>query len=1027
MSIDENWRYNVSKKIAQLTKVIFRLHSESLDRHDLIARVKKKCDDEIASVVLKSSEVIGEAQKGASDYRENLEKLLRAEYDSKFEQVKTDFNLYKEKLQGDVENISLRAEEQIKDLKTQLHELEEKADKTQWEFRKASEELSLRHEDVLKKVEEKHQREIETCVQQSNERINKMVADQAKKEEEIRIQMQKELVEQKRAANSDSNMLRDQLKKKIFELENGNRSLEGQIKKNGITINNLKLKLDKAEKQIEDLNNKNKISLNLLKQEHELNLKNLEDKFREDLKGKDREINDLKEKIEANTIESSKNNEDRENEHKEQIQHFLHKIEEMKHELEKNSGYNEQMHQELLEQHQKEIEQIEQKFKEEINVLQGKENLMQNEITKIQNSHKAEIVDLKKSYEIEIAKFRNEINKMKHDHFDEINHLRKRHENELEDLKVNMMNSNKTNEELITSTSSELSRLKDTLSQMRSDHELQIQDMQSRKAFEINNIHAMHKKEMEAIVKSYDHKQKLLEEQTKSQIQHLIDDYEVQLKQVNEKNELNLRLSIEKQNSEIEKKTNAQLTMMRDEIDDEINGYRRDIEAKKKEIEKLTAELETVTVTKNDMIAQLKEEIEQIKKDAEDEKREIIKSSESQINHLKNEISQKTSSSETEMSNLSIKFETKLKLANQKLVELDSQRIAQLSQLKVEFEDKKEQYEKLIEELREEIKSLMKRHQEEIQEFEKKIQEIEDEYKKSIDALSEKHKDELDNKEKKHKEEIKKINEDIEDYKEQLRVSKDMYQNLLDEMERFANNSKRDEFKRITELEKRKMADLKEQEAQFQNKINILNSKIKELTDENTRIIDQNNLRFVELQEKSLNEMEQVRLNYENQIVHQKREHDKSIDQLNQHIAELEVSIEEWENKYNTRDARPEDLEKIQMLEERVKERSDTLEKLFNELKHYQNELVNRELSYNKLFNVNPNIGELNVIERKIKKENLVTETKTINFLPRISASEMRRSLKNQTPRRPISLSKKTHDWSQSGRVKSSLRQSTPS
>ena len=168
MSIDENWRYNVSKKIAQLTKVIFRLHSESLDRHDLIARVKKKCDDEIASVVLKSSEVIGEAQKGASDYRENLEKLLRAEYDSKFEQVKTDFNLYKEKLQGDVENISLRAEEQIKDLKTQLHELEEKADKTQWEFRKASEELSLRHEDVLKKVEEKHQREIETCVQQSN-------------------------------------------------------------------------------------------------------------------------------------------------------------------------------------------------------------------------------------------------------------------------------------------------------------------------------------------------------------------------------------------------------------------------------------------------------------------------------------------------------------------------------------------------------------------------------------------------------------------------------------------------------------------------------------------------------------------------------------------------------------------------------------------------------------------------------------------------------------------------------------------
>ena len=56
--IDENWKYNVSKKIAQLTRVVFRLHTESIDRRDAIARMKKNCDQEIALVVEKSNKII---------------------------------------------------------------------------------------------------------------------------------------------------------------------------------------------------------------------------------------------------------------------------------------------------------------------------------------------------------------------------------------------------------------------------------------------------------------------------------------------------------------------------------------------------------------------------------------------------------------------------------------------------------------------------------------------------------------------------------------------------------------------------------------------------------------------------------------------------------------------------------------------------------------------------------------------------------------------------------------------------------
>jgi hypothetical protein len=42
-----NGKINASKKIAQLTKVIFRLQTESLGRKDFVAHVKKECDQEM--------------------------------------------------------------------------------------------------------------------------------------------------------------------------------------------------------------------------------------------------------------------------------------------------------------------------------------------------------------------------------------------------------------------------------------------------------------------------------------------------------------------------------------------------------------------------------------------------------------------------------------------------------------------------------------------------------------------------------------------------------------------------------------------------------------------------------------------------------------------------------------------------------------------------------------------------------------------------------------------------------------------
>ena len=101
-----------------------------------------------------------------------------------------------------------------------------------------------------------------------------------------------------------------------------------------------------------------------------------------------------------------------------------------------------------------------------------------------------------------------------------------------------------------------------------------------------------------------------------------------------------------------------------------------------------------------------------------------------------------------------------------------------------------------------------------------------------------------------------------------------------------------------------------------------------------------------------------------------------------QTIADLEAETKKWEEKYNNRDARPEDLERIRKLEELIKERTEAIEKVQQELKHYQNELMNRETTYNKVFNNKPQVGVLSALERKAKRDAMIASVSMAPTLP---------------------------------------------
>jgi serologically defined colon cancer antigen 8 len=112
--------------------------------------------------------------------------------------------------------------------------------------------------------------------------------------------------------------------------------------------------------------------------------------------------------------------------------------------------------------------------------------------------------------------------------------------------------------------------------------------------------------------------------------------------------------------------------------------------------------------------------------------------------------------------------------------------------------------------------------------------------------------------------------------------------------------------------------------------------------------------------------------------------------QKRQTIADLEAETRMWEEKYNNREARPEDLDRIKKLETLIRERSEAIEKVQQELKHYQSELMNRETAYNKVFNNRPQVAVLSALERRAKRDQMIASvTGSVSMpLPPLPASK---------------------------------------
>uniref|UniRef100_A0A9J8CGN7 Family with sequence similarity 184 member A n=1 Tax=Cyprinus carpio carpio TaxID=630221 RepID=A0A9J8CGN7_CYPCA len=115
----------------------------------------------------------------------------------------------------------------------------------------------------------------------------------------------------------------------------------------------------------------------------------------------------------------------------------------------------------------------------------------------------------------------------------------------------------------------------------------------------------------------------------------------------------------------------------------------------------------------------------------------------------------------------------------------------------------------------------------------------------------------------------------------------------------------------------------------------------------------------------------------------------KAQELLKDKISALQILLEGTEDKFRNRESRHEDLQTIAELKDMVAEREALVKKLVDDKKFYQLELVNRETNFNKIFSANPNVGVINpLVKQKRKNDKSTTRfSSSANLRANVEAS----------------------------------------
>ena len=188
--------HKMSKKIAQLTKVIFHLHTKNEENEELTKAFKNTYEREIEGIIKETNVIISKQKEAIRLQKDNTSmsmkiKELQEKQEADKARVLSEVNTFKSQVTEREAKIIKDKEETLRQLKSSIETIKEKYEaKLSLLNESAGKNENLRR--TIEELKRLHQAEIENHVKESNKKYNDLLNQKIMNEEKLIEKFEKE-------------------------------------------------------------------------------------------------------------------------------------------------------------------------------------------------------------------------------------------------------------------------------------------------------------------------------------------------------------------------------------------------------------------------------------------------------------------------------------------------------------------------------------------------------------------------------------------------------------------------------------------------------------------------------------------------------------------------------------------------------------------------------------------------------------------------------------------------------------------
>ncbi|XP_056005748.1 protein FAM184A-like [Ostrea edulis] len=1019
--VTQDMHLKMSKKIAQLTKVIYALNTKNDEHEAVVQTLKEQHEEQIQQLLSETREKILKFKQkidNDSDHKHTISNLQNcvAEHEKHKKEALLKFESYKRQAEERETNLKTEHSQKYLELSQEVLVAKRHFEEQLSKFELWRKEVDSDKEIAIEEQKKVHIKEMDELRDFYRSQNNDWLNECAKIEDKYKTELEG-LKTQCSELNTEKQKLTEDYESKLAkakafyekELEVLQNAKDSSVED---VVNRYKEEQEKLKKDFQSQQKELKLQIERLVSQLSVSEENVE-KFRKELedlkesmKDKDATSSGLFQQLQQTKLEASDASK-RLKELQSELVATKERCSQQADDINKKSVHIGQLEGTNVQKTSKikELEDAIQKLKDRLNWLESERKSLENQKTSLSENQKSQLQSLEQSLEdlsIEkqtiMTRLEREILVLKEKstarekeltdkHTEEVQRLNKAHSESLELTKQKAETQMaETKQEMLKKYHEDVERLNKDKSSLLDEFERTKQDLINKLATAEAEV-----QRLEKIVRESENGLGTASSQINS-----LKDASHRLQSELEKTREELRSS----------KTNAaNLKMNLDKLQNLYDAKMIEAQAElKTKLEKLSVDLESRWSDT------LKKETTDLRRDLTQQKEDEKKAALQQLSRLKDE---EIAASKRGWENIVNELQKQVSELKSKLNNAQTVNAGELDRLQREAAEEKRRLEERMAQAAEEfaqevaaieakhaaeVQALIKQKEEEIQELESSLkskhlgdmqtsitahkaalegQKLEAEKVKQ-QALEEQniaHQKVLETtKEELHERHVTHMTEITTSHEQQMEAARLELERAVE----ISHQRDRDHCMQIEELKaeitqrERHIKNLQEEIQKLKDNIDRLMRELEQKGKEMLKVRNDANLQLKKKEEvlnkRHLQEIENIKQDFSRESESMMSEFTEAQEILKDKISELQIMLDEAEERYSNRDSRPEDLELIQQLRDAIAERESRMKQLIDEKRYYQLELVNRETNFNKVFNNNTNVGVINPLAKKQKK-----------------------------------------------------------